>query len=158
MDHVGGSFQQPLTDPGVDPTSGPLVALLFNRTWKSLLGGAALQLLMPASWDYATESDLNTVLDEAILLFNAILAAETAPEYGMVSITITAGNATATAAITFPVAFPSAPVVLCSGDSGTVICSAESITSTGFTARVTSNVVLGADHSESVSWQAGMAS
>lgn len=73
---AGSSFEQALPDPGVDPTSGELVAVLINRAWKPLLAGAALQLLMPASWEYADETALNTVLDRAALLLEAIVFAE----------------------------------------------------------------------------------
>jgi hypothetical protein len=158
VEEVGGSFTQPLTDPGIDPTAAPLMCVHINQTWKPLLAGAALQLLMPASWEYADDTALNTIMDRAVLVLEAIAFADYCPEYGMVSVTITAGTATATVAVVFPSAFAAAPVVVVSGSSGSVVCSAESISSTGFTARITADVELLASHTETVYWQAAPAS
>lgn len=157
VEDVGGSFQQPLTDPGSDPQDGALYCVHVNADWLPILAGCALQTLMPASWEYADDTALNTVLDRAILLLNAIGLAERCPAADVVTVTITAGAATGTASVTFSAAFSAAPVVTCSGDSGSVICSAESVTTTGFTARITSDVELLANHDEHVSWNAMLA-
>ena len=61
---------------------------------------------------------------------------------GKASIGIAAGAASATAAIVFSPAFSAAPNVLVSSSDGRLIASAESVTSTGFTARLTANVPL----------------
>lgn len=157
VEDVGGSFTQPLTDPGVDPTTGPQVCIHIHRAWQPYLAGAALQLLLPASWEYADDTALDAIMDEAILVFNAVATAERCPAADMVTVTILAGAATGTAAVTFSTPFSAAPVVTVSGDSGSVICSAESITTTGFTARITSGVELLANHDEHVSWNAMLA-
>lgn len=79
----GASFQQPLADPGVDPTADPLVCIRLNRAWKSYLAGAATQLLMPASWEYADDAALTTIMDRALLVLEAIAFAELCPMPGI---------------------------------------------------------------------------
>lgn len=76
---------------------------------------------------------------------------------GHVSITITAGTASNTATVTFNPAFASAPDVIVSSESGLVIASAESISRTGFTARLTANVPLapGTSITATLHWTVG---
>lgn len=119
-----------------------------------LVLGALRQLVQPFDWDVPDDATRNTVLDWMDTFIGIFAGAPPYMEVGSTSITISAGNATATAAVTFPYAFSSAPTVRCSGDSGLVICSAESVTGTGFTARITSNVALGTSHTETLSWDA----
>ncbi len=75
---------------------------------------------------------------------------------GSVSITIASGSSTNTAVVAFPGTFSVAPIVTVASDNGDVIASWESVTTTDFTARITSSVVLGTGVSITavVSWVA----
>lgn len=148
------SFGQPLPDPGTDPRDAPLACIHLSRSWLPLLAGASLQLLMPASWVWADDAALDSIMGRAVYVLEAIAFAEECPMAGSLDLTILAGSASVTGAVTFPDTFSSTPNVVVSGNTGTVICSASGASTTGFTARITANVVLGADHTEHVTWQA----
>jgi len=155
---VGASFLVPLTDPGPNPSDAPLACIHVNQAWAEILVGCAFQACMVASWGTPDTPGIATLVNKGQALLTLVGTWTECPEYGMVSVTILAGSATGTATVTFPTAFGAAPVVLVSGDSGLVICSAESITSAGFTARITSDVNLLSNHTETVYWQAAPAS
>ena len=76
-----------------------------------------------------------------------------------VAISIGAGASSNTAAIAFSPAFSAAPNVLVSSSDGRLIASAESVTSTGFTARLTANVPLapGTSITATLYWSVGAA-
>ena len=67
-------------------------------------------------------------------------AALAAAETGSLSITIPAGDATATGGVVFSPALSPAPTVLVSSSDGTLIASVENVTTSGFDARLTASV------------------
>lgn len=151
--HVGTAVP-----PATSPLTGPYWCVPVPDAWLVHVFGCMGAIMQPEAWKTASESATLDVLAWVDTLLGIMAGAQLCPEYGMVSVTISAGSATGTTAVSFPSAFAAAPIVLVSGDSGTVICSAESITDSGFTARITANVVLGASHTETVYWQAAPAS
>jgi hypothetical protein len=153
-----GSFEQPITDPGTSPTDAPLVCVHVNVAWQEILAGCALQVCMPATWGDIDDPGTAALVDKAHLLVLAIARADTCPEAGMVSVTISGGSASGSAAVAFPTAFAAAPVVVVSCDNPDLIASFSAVTAGGFTATITANVVQSASVTANVSWIAMAAS
>lgn len=146
----------PLAPPPSDPFTGPYVCAHIPVPWLPYVLGALGGLLQPGYWQYTDEANLLQTIGWADTLVSNISQSDTCPEYGVVSVSIAMGAATGTAAVTFPVAFATTPTVLVSTADGSVIPSWESVTTTGFTARITSNVDLPAGLTADVSWTAGV--
>ena len=149
-----GSFVEAVPIPSSQPGDQPLVCIEVNPEWIPYICGALMQLMQPSTWIAASPSALAAVLGAVTDLIAIVGTAVQCMQAGTQSVTITAGNAVGTQAVTFPVAFSSTPVVVVSEDSGDYIASATSVTDTGFTASLTANVNQPANVSATVSWMA----
>ncbi len=146
----------------VPPTTAsqddPRICLPLNRDWLPYVLGALQQLCPPSTWITADNIATEDILGRVQELLSAWGAAGECNQLGTQSITITAGNASATHTVTFPSAFTSAPVAVVSESSGDLIASVDGTTATTVTLRITSNVVVITDTTATVSWIAGPAS
>jgi hypothetical protein len=152
------SFNEPVAIPGSAPDSPPFLAARIPSAWLPYVLGALSQLRMPATWVYANNTDLNTVMKWVDYLICEIGQAMPFVESGSLTITILAGNSDATSAVTFPIPYDMAPVVTQSSDSEVLIASSTSITTTGFTARITAATPVLVNTSAVFSWCAQEAS
>jgi len=142
----------PLTPPATDPYTGPFVCAHIPLAYLPYVIGALGSLMQPGYWLHPDDATLTTTLGYMDTLISNIDQAEPCPEVGMVSVSIAMGAATGTATVTFTTAFATTPTVVVSTEDGTVIPSWESVSTTGFTARITSNVTLPAGLTTNVSW------
>jgi hypothetical protein len=148
-------FEEPIPDPGTDPLSAPLVCVAFNESWRPIVAGALLATLPPTAWDVSDPAALLDVEERAEQLLHAVGVAERCIMQ-TVSVTIPVGEASGASVITFAVPFTTAPVVIVSCDNAALIASWESVTTDGFTARLTANVVQPADVTATISYLVGI--
>lgn len=148
------SFTQAVPAPSTDPGSGPLICVHFNQEWLPVVLGALLQLCQPPSWAVDDPDALNTVLGRATLLLDMFGQAELCPvtEDGIVTLTITAGNASASTTITFVQTYATAPLVDCSCDNPDLISSWSDVSTTGATLTITAATPVTESTSADVSW------
>jgi hypothetical protein len=152
------SYNEPVAIPSAPPNVPPFVAARIPTAWLPYILGALSQLRMPPTWVYATNDELDEVMLWVDYLIGEIGQAVPFMESGSTSITILTGNSDATASIVFPTAYDVAPVVTQSSDSEVLIASSISITTTGFTARITSATPVLVDTTALFSWNAQEAS
>jgi len=62
--YPGSSFQSPVPAPVSDPDAGVFVSVCFNPEWLPYVIGCLKQLTNEATWDVATKSDMDTVLQQ----------------------------------------------------------------------------------------------
>lgn len=125
--------------------------------WLPYVLGALSQLRQPSAWVVADEADVAAIMGWVDLFIGNVAVASMCDERGTVSVTITAGNASGTATVTFPYDFGTTPVVVCSADNGSLIASPAAISSSGFTATLTAGVPVLADTTATLLWIAGPA-
>jgi hypothetical protein len=152
------SYNEPVAIPSAPPNVPPFVAARIPTAWLPYILGALSQLRMPPTWVYADNDELDEVMLWVDYLIGEIGQAVPFMESGSTSITILTGNSDATASIVFPTPFDVAPVVTQSSDSEVLIASSISITTTGFTARITSATPVLVDTTALFSWSAQEAS
>jgi hypothetical protein len=152
------SYNEPVAIPSVPPNVPPFVAARIPTAWLPYILGALSQLRMPPTWVYATNDELDEVMLWVDYLIGEIGQAVPFMESGSTSLTILTGNSDATASIVFPTPFDVAPVVTQSSDSEVLIASSISISTTGFTARITSATPVLVDTTALFSWNAQEAS
>lgn len=150
------SFRQSIADPGTEPDAGPLVCVFVSKSWQPILVGCALQVCQPQSWDVSDPTALADLLDRSYkLLLMIALADECVPsESGSVSITIPAGDGTASATVTFTGTYATAPQIVVSCNDITLAATWSDVTSTQFTAHLTASVPVTSDTTATVSWAA----
>lgn len=150
------SFREPIDDPGTAPSDSPLVCIFVSKSWQALMVGAMLQFTQPASWNVAPGPALNDVLQRGMDLLQMVAFAEVCvpSEDGVQSITILAGDGTASVDITFTGTYTAAPVVLVSTDDIELTASVSNRTTTGCTLHLTSDVPVIADTTGNVLWGA----
>jgi hypothetical protein len=153
-----GSFTEPVSIPTPAPEDQPLRCLPVNQTWLHYVLGCLDQLRQPTTWDTTDPTALSAVMHAVDDLITAVATAPRCTEMGSLSVTISAGAASGTASVTFPVAFGAAPVVVVSCANGDLIASWSAITSSGFTASLTADVPVLVDTTAVLSWIAGPSS
>ena len=152
----GTSFPNLLPVPTAGPFDSPVACVAINVEWVLLVTGCLQQLWQAQIWDVSTPSALEDIMEQVDALIGTVGNWE--PCFmDTVSVTIAMGAATGSTAVTFASPFSAAPVVLVSADSGDVIASWESVSTTGFTARITSNTALPTALTATVSWSARLA-
>jgi hypothetical protein len=72
QDRPEPSFPIPLDDPGTSPDAAPTVCVPVNALWQPILAGCALQVALPASWHYADQDQLDSLMMRATMLVNLI--------------------------------------------------------------------------------------
>lgn len=150
------SFREPIADPGTEVDASPLVCIFVSQSWQKILAGCALQVCQPPTWAVDDPSALADVVRRGEdLLYRVATAGVCVPsEDGVVSITIPAGEATATAAVTFSGTYATAPVVLVSSDNFQLAATVSDRSTTGFTAHLTASVPVTSDTTANVLWGA----
>jgi hypothetical protein len=152
---ANSSFNQAVALPASAPDVGPFVCAPIAIAWLPYALGALSQLRQPAAWKTSTDLEISTIMGEVDLFIGAIASAAMCDERGSLSVTITPGNASQGAMVTFPLPFSATPVVILSSDRGDVIASASAVTSSSFTATITANVPVVTSITAVVSWIAG---
>jgi hypothetical protein len=150
------SFLEPQTPPSAGPQAGTLYCVEVPGEYLPLMTGALAQLLQASAWNTTDPTVLATTRGYITTLLALIGNAGQCMQAGTQSVTITATNAVGTHAITFPVAFASAPVVVGIESTGQYIASIDptTITTTGFTAKITARFAVLVDSSATVAWMA----
>jgi hypothetical protein len=134
------SYPVPVDHPTSDGRTGPFVCAPIPIDWLQAVVGALSQLRNASIWKYTTNSELDGVMHAVDWIIGQIATAAMCDEKGSSSLTILAGAASATTAITFPFAFTAAPVVVCSCGNPALLASPQSITSSGFDLTITADV------------------
>lgn len=129
------SFEEPVPDPGTDPTAGPLVCVQFNHEWLQYVCGCLLQLCQPPSWAITDPTALGAALVNATKLLNLFASAELCvpTENGIITLTILAGEGSVSQPIVFANTYAAPPVVVVSSNSEGIYASWSAVTTTGFT-------------------------
>ena len=155
---ANSSFNEAIEVPPTDIDVGPFVCAPIPVAWLQAVVGALSQLRMPVAWVTATEAEVQAVMANVDQLIANIALASMCEERGAVSITILAGAASANLTVTFPTAFTTIPVVVCSCENPVILASPSSRTTTNFVATVTSATPVLVNTTVEFLWEAGPAS
>lgn len=152
------SFRAPIDDPGTEPDAAPFVCIRLNVKWALILAGCALQAAQPESWKETNPPLLADLLARATIMVNMIGEAGSClpDEGGTVSVTILAGDGTASIIVSFVGSYATAPIVVCSTDDIALTASWSGLTTTEVTLHLTSSVPVVADTIGIISWMAGI--
>lgn len=151
------SYVRPVSLPSGDPGAPPTVGVEIAAEWIPYICGSLTQLLLPTTWDTADPATLITVLERVADLIALIGTAGPSMQSGTVTLTIAAGDASASGLVTFPSPFSSTPVVVTSADTGQVVAAAAAVSDTAVVLSVTAAVPALATTNVVVSWLARVA-
>jgi hypothetical protein len=151
------SYNQPVALPTHPPDQPPYLCAPINVDYMRYVVGCLRQLQEPVAWEWATTAELNDIMHWWDTFIGNVAGAAMCDQRGSVSITILAGNASASVTVTFPYAFTAAPIVVCSCDNPTLIASPSAITATDFSATITADVPQLVNVTANLLWIAGPA-
>lgn len=152
----GPSFKSGITDPGTDPSAGPLFCAHFNQAWKPLILGSLLQLCQPLSWAISDPAALEDVLGRATKLLDMFGEAGLCEviEVGVVSGTIASRTPYLDIDVVFTKTHASTPTVVTGSLTDKLVVTVSAITETGCTLRLAFDTEVVADTAVLANWLA----